>query len=143
MTPCISNIGRNCCRTVGRTGVNLRTATARSKGDDRAGDPRSRARSPTHKPHPDFDGGEFDERELVGAVFFKARRDGAEVLELVEVAFDEIAQPVEEWVEDRNVCASGHRLDVAPGALRGGRGELRICCETTEPLAGPCRKLAG
>ena len=36
----------------------------------RAGDPRFR--SPTHKPEPYSDGGEFDEGEVVGVVFFIA-----------------------------------------------------------------------
>jgi len=83
--------------------------------------PGLRTRSPTHKPHPNFDGGEFDEREVIGVVFFETRRDGLEVFELVEKAFHEIAQPIEDRAEHRNIYASRHRLDVAPGALCGKR----------------------
>jgi hypothetical protein len=61
-------------------------------------------RSPNHKSHPYFDGGEFDEREVIGLVFFETRRDGTEVFELVEEALDKIAQPVEEWLTDQSSC---------------------------------------
>ncbi len=52
-------------------------------------------RSPTHKAEPYPDGGEFDEGEVVGVVFFIARRHGSEMFEFVEEAFDEISETIE------------------------------------------------
>jgi hypothetical protein len=48
-------------------------------------------RSPTHKPHPDTCGDEFDDGEIVGVVLFETRGDGPEMLDLVEEPFDEVA----------------------------------------------------
>ena len=50
------------------------------------------SRSPTHKPEPYSDGGEFGEGEVVGVVLFVARRHRAEMLKFVEEAFDEITE---------------------------------------------------
>lgn len=74
-----------------------------------SGDPRS----PTHKPKPYPDGGEFDEGEVVCVVLFVARRHRAKVLEFVEEAFDQIAKAIEIRAEARNVYAAGHGFDVA------------------------------
>src|SRR6185437_6590637 len=52
-------------------------------------------RSPTHKAEPYLDGGEFDEGEVVGVVLFVARRYGTEMFELVEEAFDQVAEAIE------------------------------------------------
>jgi len=76
----------------------------------------NRARSPTHKSHPDSGGGEFDEREIVGVVFFEARGDRSEMFELVEKALDEISQTIEIGAEDGDVDPPRHRLDVGPSA---------------------------
>ena len=57
--------------------------------------------------HPDACGGELDEGEVVGVVLFVAGGDGAEVLELVEEALDEVAVAVEEGAEGGDVhCGS-------------------------------------
>jgi hypothetical protein len=52
-------------------------------------------RSPTHKPEPYSDGGEFDESEVVCVVLFVARRHRSEMLGFVEEAFDEIREAAE------------------------------------------------
>ena len=76
-----------------------------------------KARSPTHKPEPYSDGGEFDEGEVVGVVFFIARRHRSEMFEFVEEAFDEIAEAIEVGAEGGDVHPMGHWFDVAPCAL--------------------------
>lgn len=77
---------------------------------------RRRSRSPTHKPHPDFGGDEFNDGEVVGIVFFEARGDGPEMLELVEEPLDEVAVAIEERAEGRDVDAPRHGFDVGPSA---------------------------
>jgi len=68
---------------------------------------RSSTRSSTDKPHPDSRCGEFDESEIVGVVFFKARRDRPEVFELAEEALDEIAKAIEVRTEGGSVEGLG------------------------------------
>ena len=81
-------------------------------------------------------------------MLFEARRDGAEVFELVEEAFDEIAQPIEEWAERRDVHASRHWLDIAPGALRSERFAQSVAvvaaiCEEDLAFADPAQHVGG
>src|SRR5579863_5719515 len=76
-------------------------------------------RSPTHKPHPDFGGGEFDEGKIVGIVFFEARGHGSEMLELVEEPLDEVAIAIEERAEGWDVDAPRHWFDVGPSPALG------------------------
>ena len=54
--------------------------------------------------------------EIVLGVFFEARYDGAEVFDLAEEAFDEIALSVEEVAEVGDVFPVRFRLDAAPCA---------------------------
>ena len=61
-----------------------------------------------------FDGGEFDECEVVGAVLFKAGCDGSEVFEFAKEAFDEVAVSIEEGAERWASLAGRHWLDVRP-----------------------------
>src|SRR5690606_7615002 len=65
---------------------------------------------------PYSDGSELDECEVVGGVFFVSRGDGAEVLEFVEEALDEVSVAIKKGTEGRRVEASGHRFDARPGA---------------------------
>ena len=71
--------------------------------------------------HPDSYGCEFNESKVVGVMFFIAGCDGSEVFDLVEKAFDQVAQAIEQRAEGGDVDASGHRLDVGPGAALGQR----------------------
>ena len=75
-------------------------------------------RSPTHKPHPDSRCGEFDEREIVGVVFFETRCDRSEMFEFVEEAFNEVSETIEIGAERRNFDPAGHWLDAGPRAAR-------------------------
>src|ERR1700722_1033232 len=75
------------------------------------------SRSPTHKPKPYPDGGEFDEGEVVGVVLFVARRPGPEMFEFVEEALDEISKAIEVAAEGGDVHPARHWFDVAPCAL--------------------------
>ena len=50
-------------------------------------------------------------------MLFITRRDGPEVLELAEEAFDEVSVAIEVGAERGNVHTIGHRFDVAPSAL--------------------------
>src|SRR3984957_16246214 len=77
----------------------------------------SPSRSPTHKPEPYSDGGEFDEGEVVFVVLFVARRHGSEMFDLVEEAFDQVAEAIEVGAEGWDVHPVWHWLDVAPRAL--------------------------
>src|SRR5690606_28984620 len=65
---------------------------------------------------PYSDGSELDECEVVVGVFFVSRGDGAEVLEFVEEALDEVSVAIKKGTEGRRVEASGHRFDARPGA---------------------------
>src|SRR5690625_573439 len=65
---------------------------------------------------PYADGSELDECEVVGGVFFVSHGDGAEVLEFVEEALDEVSVAIKKGTEGRRVEASGHRFDARPGA---------------------------
>src|SRR5690606_9122992 len=65
---------------------------------------------------PYSDGSELDECEVVVGVFFVSRGDGAEVLEFVEEALDEVSVTIKKGTESRRVEASGHRFDARPGA---------------------------
>ena len=97
------------------------------------------ARSPTHKAHPDPCGCELDEGEVVFRVLLEARGDGAEVLELVEEALDEVALAVEEGAERRAPLTVRHRLDASPGAARGeglAKGVAVVAGVGEEHLAG-------
>src|ERR1700733_4316397 len=67
-------------------------------------------KSPTHKPEPYSDGSEFDDSEIVCVVLFVARRDGAEMLEFVEEAFDEISEAIEIGAEGGDVHPIGRGL---------------------------------
>ena len=57
------------------------------------------------KPHPYFDGGEFDECEIVFGMFFEAHGDDPEVFDFVEEALDAVAISVEEGAECRLVLS--------------------------------------
>jgi hypothetical protein len=61
------------------------------------------ARSPTHKAHPDFGCGQFDEGEVIFVVFFEAGGDGSKMLEFVEEAFDQVTEAIEVRAEGRDV----------------------------------------
>src|SRR5690606_485899 len=65
---------------------------------------------------PYSDGSELDECEVVVGVFFVSRGDGAEVLEFVEEALDEVSVTIKKGTESRRVEASGHWFDARPGA---------------------------
>lgn len=52
------------------------------------------SRSPTHKPHPQSGGSEFDEGQEVFGVLFVAAGDGAKMLEVVEETLDGVAAGV-------------------------------------------------
>lgn len=71
--------------------------------------------------HPDSYGCEFNESKVVGVMLFVAGCDGSEVFDLAEKAFDQVAQAIEQRAECGDVNASGHRLDVGPGAALGQR----------------------
>ena len=86
-----------------------------------------RARSPTHKPHPDPCGDEFDGGEVVGVGCFEARGDGSEMFDLIEKPLDEVAISIEERAEGRDVLASRHRLDVRP--------RTALCQALAQPIA--------
>ena len=92
-----------------KSGANIQSKSINCMG--------SLPRSPTHKPEPYSDCGEFDEGEVVGVVLFIARRDGSEMLEFVEEAFDQVAEAIEIGAEGGDVHPAGHWLDVAPCAL--------------------------
>src|SRR5579875_787833 len=83
-------------------------------------------RSPTHKPHPDFGGGEFDEGEVVGVVLLEACGDGSEVFDLIKEPLDEVPVSIEEWAEGGDVHPVRHRLDVGPGTSFIETGTERI-----------------
>src|SRR5579862_1861584 len=102
------------------------TATDRFEGDTGRSALAARTRSPTHKPHPDPCGDEFDDGEVVGVVFFEARSDGSEMFDLVEEALDEVAISVEEGAKSRDIDPSRHWFDVGPGAALGQRGSQRV-----------------
>ena len=57
-------------------------------------------------------------------MFFEAGCGGSEMFDLAEEAFDEIAQAIEPCTEGGESDASGHRLDVAPGAALSQRPGL-------------------
>ena len=105
-------------------------------------------RSPTHKPHPDSRGGQFDESEIVGVVLFEAGGDGSEVLQPVEETLDEIAKAVKEGAESRDIDASRHRFDIGPGAAVGQILAQRIAVIGTVsqedlPLANVAQHVGG
>ena len=52
-------------------------------------------------------------------MFFEACGDCSEMLELIEEAFDEISEAIQERAEGGDVDAPGHRLDVGPGSAFG------------------------
>src|SRR6476660_215638 len=81
----------------------------------------AKSRSPTHKPHPNFDCGELHEGEVVGVVLFEAGRHSAKVFDLVEEPLNEIAVAIEEAAERGDVLAVWHWLDVGPSAALGQR----------------------
>src|SRR5579871_7037156 len=93
----------------------MRSASARACANARS----RRSRSSTHKPHPDTCGDEFNDSEVVGVVFFEARGNGSEMLDLVEEPLDEVAIAIEKRAEGRNVDAPRHGFDVRPRAARG------------------------
>ena len=68
--------------------------------------------------HPDTDGGELDEGEVIGGVLLVAGGDGPEVLELVEEALDEIAVAIEEGAEGGLCLRRGHAASCWPRRLR-------------------------
>ncbi len=74
-------------------------------------------RSPTHKPHPDSCGGEFDDGEIVRVVLFKAGCDSSEMLDFAEEPLDVVAVSIEERAECRDVDPVRHWLDIGPSAL--------------------------
>jgi len=54
-------------------------------------------------PQPDAGCCEFDDGEVVRGMFFVSGRDGPEVFDLAEEAFDEVPVAVEEWAEGGRV----------------------------------------
>ena len=70
--------------------------------------PKPESARPGHRlimAQPDADGGELDEGEIVGGVLLVPGGDGAEVLELVEEALDEVPVAVQEGAEGGGVHA--------------------------------------
>ena len=70
------------------------------------------------KSKPGLYGGELDEGEIVLGVFFEARGDGAEVLDLVEEARDDVAVAIEERAQAGRVFPTRDRLDAGPCTSR-------------------------
>lgn len=111
-------------------------------------------RSPTHEPHPDFGGCEFDECEIIGVVFFVTGGDGSEVFELVEEALDEVAVSVEEPAERWWSEPAGHGFHIGPGtacrerlahevAVIGPVGEQRLAVADAVEHAGGAAAVMG
>lgn len=74
-----------------------------------------RARSPTHKLHPDSDSGELDQGDVVFGMLLVARGDGAIVFDFAEEPFDRIAQFVKRHVEGGMADPVGHGPDIGDG----------------------------
>src|SRR5882672_4646632 len=71
------------------------------------------------KAHPNSDRGELYASEIVVVAFVVSGGDGAEVLEFVEEALDQIASAIEPLVKGRKVHPVRHQFDIGSRAARG------------------------
>jgi hypothetical protein len=70
---------------------------------------------------------EFDEGEVVGAVFFEAGGDGAEMLEVAEEALDEVAVTIGKALK------AGRRLRPGMGLMLAQQGGPRMGSSSNSP----------